>query len=132
MQTPTLLSLASFQSLLLWDSMISSTSPSSVAFLYSFLNILLICLPQIFLLCFNILQHISSTQSSIVPINENKTIFWFNLYILSKFVMSDPWFMSIRGSNKSSKTIGPPGNPKGNTVHMLYCAISPEIVSMGG
>jgi hypothetical protein len=46
--------------------------------------------------------------------------------------LSDPGFMSVRGSNKASKTIGPPGKPEGNTVHRVHCVVSPEIVLMGG
>jgi hypothetical protein len=44
--------------------------------------------------------------------------------------LSDTGFMYVRGSKKSSKTIGPPGNPEGN-VHRVHCAVSPEIVLMG-
>jgi hypothetical protein len=29
---------------------------------------------------------------------------------------------------KPSKTIDPPRKPKGNTTHIMYCAVSPEIV----
>jgi hypothetical protein len=35
------------------------------------------------------------------------------------------------GSNKASKTIVPPGNPKGNPTHRVHCVVSPEIVLMG-
>jgi hypothetical protein len=40
--------------------------------------------------------------------------------------------MSVQGSNKSSKTIGPPGKPEGNVAHRVHCSVSPEIVLMGG
>jgi hypothetical protein len=39
-----------------------------------------------------------------------------------------PRFRSKQTSNKSSKTIGPPGKPEGNKTHKVYCAVSPEIV----
>ena len=39
--------------------------------------------------------------------------------------------MSTWGSNKASKTIGPPGKPEGNAVHRVHYAVSPEIVLMG-
>jgi hypothetical protein len=38
--------------------------------------------------------------------------------ILSEFI--DPGFMSVRVSNKASKTIGPPGKPEGNTTHRMH------------
>jgi hypothetical protein len=50
--------------------------------------------------------------------------------ILSEFI--DPGFMSVRVSNKASKTIGPPGKPEGNTTHRMRCTVSPEIALMGG
>jgi hypothetical protein len=54
------------------------------------------------------------------------------LYILFDFVLSDPGFMFVRGSNKASKTIDPPGKPEGNAAHKVHCTVSPEIVLMGG
>jgi hypothetical protein len=57
----------------------------------------------------------------------------YYLYLsLYPYLDCDPGFMSIWGSNKASKTIGPPGKPEGNTVHRVHCAVSPEIVLMGG
>jgi hypothetical protein len=50
--------------------------------------------------------------------------------ILPEFI--DPRFMSIRGSNKASKTIGPPGKLEGNIAHIMCCAVSPKIALMGG
>jgi hypothetical protein len=50
--------------------------------------------------------------------------------ILSAFI--DPGLMSIRVSNKASKTIIPPSKPKGITTHRMHCAISPKIALMGG
>jgi hypothetical protein len=36
-------------------------------------------------------------------------------------------------SNKTLlKTIGPPGNPEGNTTHRMHCTVSLEIVLRGG
>jgi hypothetical protein len=40
--------------------------------------------------------------------------------------------MSVRVSNKASKTIDPPSKPEGNVVHRVHRAFSPEIVLMGG
>jgi hypothetical protein len=48
------------------------------------------------------------------------------------FDFIDREFMSVWVSNKASKTIGPSDKPEGNTVHGVHCAISPEIVLMGG
>ena len=48
------------------------------------------------------------------------------------FEFIDPRFMSVWVSNKASKTIGPPGKPKGNVAHKMCCAFSPEIDLMGG
>jgi hypothetical protein len=50
--------------------------------------------------------------------------------MLSDFV--DPGLMFVQVSNKVSKTIGPPGKPKGNTTQRMRCAVSPEICLMGG
>jgi hypothetical protein len=62
---------------------------------------------------------------------EAKPFFGY-LYILYEFVLSDPRFMFVRGSNKASKNIVPLGKPEGNTVRRVHCAVSPEIVLMGG
>ena len=35
------------------------------------------------------------------------------------------------GSNKASKTIGPPGKLEGNVTHIVHYAVSPKIVLMG-
>jgi hypothetical protein len=51
-------------------------------------------------------------------------------YILSKFI--DPGLISTRVYNKTSKTIGPPGKPEGNTTHRMRYEVSPEIDLMGG
>jgi hypothetical protein len=116
-QTPYPWFLDKFQSLLLWDSMVL-TSPYSSSFLSSFLYSFLA-------------QPISSTQYSLVSTNDNKTICWSTIsYILSK--VNDPGFMSVWGSNKASKNIGPPGKPEGNTVHRMRCIVSPKIDLMGG
>jgi hypothetical protein len=52
-------------------------------------------------------------------------------FIMSNFVSSDPGFTYVWVSNKASKTIGPPGKPKGNVAHIVHCTVSPEIVLMG-
>jgi hypothetical protein len=39
--------------------------------------------------------------------------------------------MSVWGSKKASKTIGPLGKPESNAVHRVHCAVSLEIVLMG-
>jgi hypothetical protein len=52
----------------------------------------------------------------------------FSIYT---FNMPDPGSV-YWGSNKDSKTIGPSGKPKGNEVHKVHYAVSPEIVLMGG
>jgi hypothetical protein len=39
--------------------------------------------------------------------------------------------MSNWGSKKSSKTISPPGEPDGNTMHIVHYVVSPEIALMG-
>jgi hypothetical protein len=41
------------------------------------------------------------------------------------YLVIDPGFMSVRVSNKASKTIGPPGKPEGNTTHMsALCSLT--------
>jgi hypothetical protein len=51
---------------------------------------------------------------------------------MSEFVLSDPGFMSVQGSNKASKTIDPPGKPEGNAAHKVHYIVSPEMFLMGG
>jgi hypothetical protein len=89
-----------------------STSPSNGSFLSSFLYS-------------SLAQPISSTQSSLVPTNGK----WNHLLvtilsILSEFI--DPGFMSVRVSNKASKTIGPPGKPEGNTTQNVLHSLTQD------
>jgi hypothetical protein len=72
-----------------------------------------------------ILSRIPLTQSHVVSA-KNGTICWLLLscyQYLANPGLDIPWFPT-----KPSKTIAPPRKPKGNTIHRVHCAVSPEIV----
>jgi hypothetical protein len=76
------------------------------------------------------LHQISFTQSLLVPTG-NKTIFWFIVYSCYPS-WDDPGSGPPHFQQNPPKTINSPGKPEGNTTHRMHCAVSPEIVLMGG
>jgi len=48
------------------------------------------------------------------------------------FNLCDLGLIFVQGSNKSIKTISPPGKPEGNVAHKVLYIVSPEIVLIGG
>jgi hypothetical protein len=77
-----------------------------------------------FILCV-ILPRILSTQSYSIPAEKKKNIYWFDC--LSFTSWADLGSYLNRFPTKPSKTIDPPGKPKGNTSHRVHCTVSPEI-----
>jgi hypothetical protein len=49
-------------------------------------------------------------------------------YSFSTTSLVDPGSYLNKLPTNPFKTIGPPGKPEGNTTHIMYCTVSPEIV----
>jgi hypothetical protein len=82
-------------------------------------------MPLYTVIFYTILSRIPLTKSHAVPA-ENKNICW--LFLSSFFFKFDLGLDLNKFPTKPSKTIDPPSKPKGNTTHIVYCAVSPEIV----
>jgi hypothetical protein len=111
--------LAIFQSLPLWDSMVS-TSPFIFAFFHLLVirsGLLLTRLPQI-----------SCAQSHCLPISrqQNHLLVFYSLLSIYHYRFT-PVHNQEASQQNPLKTIDPPSYPEGNIVHGVHCAVSPEI-----